>query len=933
MSVELQRTVQGYENYIQRKGIDEEVIYAMLEASTVAIKTEKDIPYGLVLTDKTKRLIDSYTALHTDGGSIWDLEAYAQKHETEYKLVNWEYDLLWLEAKERFESFMLYLEKRRPVEERFYQPRIIPLRRVANGIQDLVDDKLDELFVNCPSRVGKASPLYSKVLTPNGFIEMGEVKVGTKVISGDGSACNVIGVYPQGIKDVFRIVFSDGTSAECCKEHLWKVQTADDRRSDRNDSSFSKYRIVQLQDMFCNLKRKNGNKQCNNYSVDYVKPVQFEKKNLSINPYVLGVIIGDGYIGDRFVQVTNTENDIFEKVKSLCCGYAEVERKDHKFRATTISFKKSDLLKDLKKMGLSGKRSYDKFIPMDYLMSDVDDRLSLLQGLCDTDGSVSGAFVDYNTSSRQLAEDIVFLVRSLGGRATINESDSHYIKDGVKHECRRRYRVTLTLNGFLTPVSSKKHLKKWVTTKSVRKKFVDRIEYVGKEECQCIMVDHPDHLYVMDDFIVTHNTQIVKLGFVWYGSKFPEKSNLYTAYSDKITGGFYDGILEIMTDPTYTYADIFPENVEKKLITDGKDTTIDLIRKKTYPTFTMRSIYGTLNGACDCSGMGVSDDLFSGIEEALSLDRQITVWGKFDNNFMKRLKRKAKLINMGTRWAPLDVQGRRRNLLENKPEYKNRRWNAIVIPALNENEESNFDYPYNLGYSTEDYLMIRSSFEENDDMASWYAQDQQEPIDRHGALFTTDNMKYFNPTQDLPDRVPDRIFAAVDPAYGGGDFVAMPICYQFSTDYFVVDVVYNNGDKEITVPEVTQRIAFHLEKFAPKTAEVHFEETKTTMEYRTLCQKEWKKLNAPVNATHDAAPNNISKADRIKNHAPDIRKLYFIDRDHRTKEYNQYFQNILTFKTEGKNKHDDGIDATAQLCDMIYGRKRTRNTVIIQSPI
>lgn len=583
MSVELQRTVQGYENYIQRKGIDEEVIYAMLEASTVAIKTEKDIPYGLVLTDKTKRLIDSYTALHTDGGSIWDLEAYAQKHETEYKLVNWEYDLLWLEAKERFESFMLYLEKRRPVEERFYQPRIIPLRRVANGIQNLVDDKLDELFVNCPSRVGK--------------------------------------------------------------------------------------------------------------------------------------------------------------------------------------------------------------------------------------------------------------------------------------------------------------------------------------------------------------TQIVKLGFVWYGSKFPEKSNLYTAYSDKITGGFYDGILEIMTDPTYTYADIFPENVEKKLITDGKDTTIDLIRKKTYPTFTMRSIYGTLNGACDCSGMGVSDDLFSGIEEALSLDRQITVWGKFDNNFMKRLKRKAKLINMGTRWASLDVQGRRRNLLENKPEYKNRRWNAIVIPALNENEESNFDYPYNLGYSTEDYLMIRSSFEENDDMASWYAQDQQEPIDRHGALFTTDNMKYFNPTQDLPDRVPDRIFAAVDPAYGGGDFVAMPICYQFSTDYFVVDVVYNNGDKEITVPEVTQRIAFHLEKFAPKTAEVHFEETKTTMEYRTLCQKEWKKLNAPVNATHDAAPNNISKADRIKNHAPDIRKLYFIDRDHRTKEYNQYFQNILTFKTEGKNKHDDGIDATAQLCDMIYGRKRTRNTVIIQSPI
>lgn len=582
MSAELRRAVQDYENYIERKSVDEEVIKAMVEASTVAINGEKDIPYGLELTRRTKDLIESYTNLHTQG-SIWDLEAYAQKREVEVNLVDWQYKLLGLEARDVFESFMLFLEKRRPVEERFYQPRIIPMRRVANGIQDLVDDKLDELFVNCPSRVGK--------------------------------------------------------------------------------------------------------------------------------------------------------------------------------------------------------------------------------------------------------------------------------------------------------------------------------------------------------------TQIVKLGFVWYGSKFPEKSNLYTAYSDKITGGFYDGILEIMTDPTYAYSEIFPENVEKKLITDGKDTTIDLIRKKSYPTFTMRSIYGTLNGACDCSGMAVADDLFSGIEEALSLDRQITVWGKFDNNFMKRLKRKAKLINMGTRWAPLDVQGRRRNLLENSSDYRNRRWDAIVIPALNENEESNFDYPYNLGYSTEDYLMIRASFEENDDMASWFAQDQQEPIDRHGALFTTDNMKYFNPMSDLPGRVPDRIFAAVDPAYGGGDFVAMPICYQFGKDYFIVDVVYNNGDKEITVPEVTSRIAGHLEKYAPKTAEVHYEETITTMEYRLLCKKEWERLGTPVNTTHDAAQNNISKVDRIKNHAPDIRKLYFVDREHRTKEYNKYFQNILSFKTEGRNKHDDGIDATAQLCDMIYGRKMLRKTVIIPSPI
>ena len=553
----------------------------MVEASRIAIKSDKDTQYGLSLSNRTKGLIQAYT-LNKTGGTIWDLEKYAQQHEKEYKLLDLQYDLLLLESRDIFESFMLYLERKRPVEERFYQPRINPLRRVANGIQDLADDKMDELFVNCPSRIGK--------------------------------------------------------------------------------------------------------------------------------------------------------------------------------------------------------------------------------------------------------------------------------------------------------------------------------------------------------------TQIVKLGFVWYGSKYPEKSNLYTAYSDKITGGFYDGVIEIITDPTYTYADIFPENVQTRLITDGKDTTIDLIRKKSYPTFTMRSIYGTLNGACDCSGMGVADDLFSGIEEALSLDRQTTVWGKFDNNFMKRLKRKAKLINMGTRWAPLDVQGRRKALLENNEEYKTRRWNAIIIPALNENDESNFDYPYDLGYSTQDYLQIRASFEENDDMASWFAQDQQEPIDRHGALFTTDNLQYFKP-EDLPERVPDRIFAAIDPAYGGGDFVSMPICYQFGVNYYIVDVVYSDGDKTVTVPEVTERIAYHLRKYFPKTAEVHFEETKSTEEYRKLCDEEWKKLNVPVNTTHDPAPNDISKKDRIRNHAPDIKNLRFLERQYRTAEYQKYFTNILTFKIEGKNKHDDGIDSTAQLCDMIYGDRRIRKTVIMKSPI
>lgn len=429
-------------------------------------------------------------------------------------------------------------------------------------------------------------------------------------------------------------------------------------------------------------------------------------------------------------------------------------------------------------------------------------------------------------------------------------------------------------------------------------------------------------------------TQIVKMGNLWFGSNRPERSNLYSAYSDKITGGYYDGIKEMITDPTYTYHEIYPDNTINGL-TDGKDLTIDINRKKTYPTFTMRSIYGTLNGACDCDGLGVYDDLFSGIDEALSEDRQNTVWGKFDNNYMPRIKPgKAKLIGIGTRWAPKDVQGRRLELLLNDPEYKDIRHREIIIPALNENGESNFDYPYKLGYTTLDYRRRMVSFENNDDMASWFAQYQQEPIERKGQMFNVDNMNFFNPAE-IEGIKPDRIFAANDPAYGGGDFVSMPICYEINGNHYVVDAVYNDGDKEITVPEVTSRMEDHIDKFPRKTAEVHFEETKTTAEYRKLCEKVWENDGYPINTSHDPADNKVAKMDRIKNHAPDIRKLYFVDMKFQTKEYRKYFQNILSCTYEGKMKHDDGVDSTAQLCDMIYGdrRKRGRTATIIKSPI
>lgn len=418
----------------------------------------------------------------------------------------------------------------------------------------------------------------------------------------------------------------------------------------------------------------------------------------------------------------------------------------------------------------------------------------------------------------------------------------------------------------------------------------------------------------------TGKTTIVKLAMLWWGSRNTELSNLYTCFSDKISKAFYNGLTEFMTDPTYSYKEIFPKN--KIVKTNGDDETIDLNRVKTYPTFTCRSLYGTLNGSCDCSGLAVADDLLSGIEEALSADRLETVWGKYDNNFMSRQKTGSKLINMGTRWALGDPQGRRQFLLENNSAFSKRRYRVVAIPALDENDESNFDYPYDKGFPTHVYLERRASFETNADEASWYAQYQQEPIDRQGALFSAANLKFYNGV--LPEGEPDRIFGAVDEAFGGGDFVSMPIAFQYGDQIYIHDVVFNDGDKFVTRP----LIADAIERYG--IAAVQFEETKTTADYHEWIAEELFKRGVKCNITTKAAGTGMAKRVRIFDKAPEIREFYFRDNGVRNNAYQRFMSQLYEFKMEGKVKHDDAPDSLAQLCTMLI--KRNPTTQIFNSP-
>lgn len=398
-------------------------------------------------------------------------------------------------------------------------------------------------------------------------------------------------------------------------------------------------------------------------------------------------------------------------------------------------------------------------------------------------------------------------------------------------------------------------------------------------------------------------TSLLMFYTTWQLGRDSERANLYCAYSDTITNAFYNGVLEILNDPsTYDWHNIFPTS--QIASTNSKEETINVDRKKRYASLTCRSLYGTLNGAVDANGTLISDDLLSGIEEALSPDRLNTAWGKVDNNMLTRAKQGCKVLWCGTRWSLKDPIGIRIDTLQSNEKFRDRRYRVINTPALNEKDESNFNYLYGVGFSSEYFRQRRASFEANNDMASWLAQYQGEPIEREGTVFQPDGMRYYNGV--LPEGDPDRVFMAVDPAWGSNDFVAGPVIAKYGNDLYVIDVIYDDGDKTVTRPRIVQKVIDH------SVAALQIEATKMTREYADGVEELLKKKNKTINLTTRTASSYgvVGKEQRIFDKAPEIReKMVFLEPGKRSKEYDLFMQNVFSFKLTGRNKHDDAPDS------------------------
>lgn len=358
------------------------------------------------------------------------------------------------------------------------------------------------LFEDCG--LGKGQPYGSKILTIDGWKNIESLTLSDRLISSDGKPYKLIEIYPKNEIDTYRIYYSDGNSQVFDIDHLHICRTNNDRQRGKD------WRVLSTKDLLQLRLRYGAKNKSRNYDIPIVSPIQFQKKTFSITPYLLGVFLGDGHLKNS-IFLSNPEDEIINRIRKelpdgvqlsytgIGCDYRIVtglnDNVKHPFRA------------QFQNIGLYNIVSNEKFIPKSYLFSDVDDRLNLLRGLMDTDGYIDDAGTSqFYTVSEKLKDDVKFLIQSLGGIPTESKSKGRYKnKEGMYIDCQDCYTLTFSLKTF-NPFYLKRKANKWNINPRDNGRWIDRIEFESNQKTICLSVDSPDHSYITENCIVTHNT-------------------------------------------------------------------------------------------------------------------------------------------------------------------------------------------------------------------------------------------------------------------------------------------------------------------------------------------------------------------------------------------------------------------------------------------
>lgn len=815
-----------------------------------------------------------------------------------------------------FESFCIAMEWNRPINKQFYLPRARLLKKhgVIQGVQDLIDDKLDLLVLNLPPRIGKLLSNSTPILTKNGWKKHGDLQIGDYVLNHKGRFVKVLATSPEYPCNC-RVTFANGEQIDCHENHEWLVN---DRHKNREIVLETKNMIDKIRDDYGYNKTKNHFR----FGLPIIEPILGEYKSLPVEPYCLGVWLGDGTNRKNCITIDKKDNIIAETFNKYYSIHALYIHRTY----GTYNYYFNGLRNDLQKINMCyNKKNCIKHIPDMYLASSIEQRLQLLAGLLDTDGTLSKKEhrYHYSTTEKQLMEDFVSLVSTFGWRCSVTEYEPTLSSSGIQGR-KKVYSIGFNPTFEIPCRVPRKQLKVFSKPRRITITNIEKIE--NGEMGKCIQVEGGIYL-AGKTLLPTHNSTIGLFLQVLLGSMCPDESILGSGHTTGLIDSFYDEIINFMTDDEYRYRKIFPMNniVDKS----SEYHYLDLNKKKRFHTFNYVSIETGGTGKVQAERLLYCDDLVKDVEQANNPDRLEKLYHNYTSTIKDRkiqrlckdgVYRPCPEIHINTPWSLYDVTSR---VVENaKIDGNMDRVRIISVPCYDENGNSNFEYDYGKGFNAKYY----KDMELAEDPVIFSAKYLMTPVERDGLVFNRENVSFY---YDLPGEKPDMIVGYADVTHGGDDYFSLPIGYVYGTEVYVEDVLFINkfGGDDGSRPFVRDIIIRN------KATRVGVEKNNGGDFYSTLMQQDLADVGYRCHITTHNAPTNKAKRDRILACQNEIKgiatenntyRIYFKHPDtiKGNIQYQTAMQNLYKWNqniTAQKKQHDDFPDSLAGMITNVLG--------------
>lgn len=908
---ELEDYIEQADNLIRKNGYSYENVDALFKASILA-KRNDNVELMFQASNLAKYYIDDALGQQT-GGDIWTVEKWLRDNGRSLPEIDLYYNILKQESFDSFESFIYSMERPREYKKRFYQPRRCTLKTVVQDFQDLEDGVITRLAVSMPSRTGKLLSDDTDILTKDGWKKHGELRVGDYVVGLNGEWVKVTYVHPKGVANR-RVWFTDGTHIDCHENHEWVVY---DRHRQREVT-------VETKDFAKCMDVSGGKERCR-YQLPLMHPIKGVHQDFELDPYTLGAWLGDGRNTNPDITNPKCDHTIIEHIVEN--GYEISWSTTHKDTGVdTIGFK--GLRFHLQKYGMChSRKTTPKHIPEEYIYADLEQRLELLAGLLDTDGCLvkKENRYQFSTTEPQLRDTFIQLIHTFGWRVCLTEQEPKLSSSGIQGR-KTVYTISFNPTMYIPCQVERKQLRTFSKQKRIG---VCKLEEIEPVSGNCITVD--GGIYRAGTCLKpTHNSTTFLMFLAWIGMKRPNSHNAYGGHSGILAKGSYKEIMNFLTTSEYAFWELYNywhSNLDFIQDKSADEFTVNLGEPDRFSTLTFRGIDGTWTGAVDVSQDGYLcvDDLVRDREHSLSPIRMENTYQEYQNKMLDRMNDGAKLCLIGTLWNVLDPIERERQKHEHDP-----RWRFRKIPALDENDESNFKYEIN-GFSTQYYREMRDRLEP----AEWMAKFQQQPFVREGLLFAKDRFRWFNGFTPDNER---KVMAVCDPAFGGHDKLSMPILYIDvpTQDKYVIDWVYKSGTQNITVPMIVRAIIRHY------ITELHIEQNSGGKLITDSIEKEMKAQGVThCKIIRYYASTKIPKEERIKAYSDYVLDNFqflmenqYLSEDapyRRTEMYDQAVGEMNMYTSEGKNSWDDGCDSITKMAE-ILGQNTNGKVEVINNP-